>query len=763
MDKGEAHKSIIIRLYGVVQGVGFRPFVSRLAFMHGITGSVKNSGGSVVIRANGAARDLDAFFYGLFAQKPPNAEIVHHETEEIPYTAGNSFDIEPSDHSENRIFIPADIAVCGDCMQELLDEKDPRHRHPFISCMSCGPRYSIIERAPYDRETTAMADFPMCPFCEGEYADRKNRRYHAETISCHECGPSLIYRDRDGKLLYRDEAFNQAAEALIKGGVVAVKGIGGYHLACLPADEDAVKRLRLLKKRELKPFAVMFPGMEQLREYCTVTPKEEELLESPARPIVLLPKGGRAFAPSVGEKSRYVGAFLCYTPLQAMLLAACGPLVMTSANISEDPIVKDDCEMLNWESPLLDGILYNERRIAVRLDDSVLKTAAGRVQTIRRSRGYAPLPVVMKGLSGGPQVFAAGGQLKASFCFADAPFGYISQYMGSLESEGNIKEYTDNYARMQKLFRFKPELAVSDMHPAYASTDFAKSLGLPLLQVQHHHAHIASVMAEHGLNEAIGVAFDGTGYGPDGAVWGGEFLVCKGAGYERAGHLKYTTTLNGDEGMKDAAKTALCHLYAAGLEDEITDERWPVVRAALQNGVNVHKNAGMGRLFDAVAAYLGVCAYNRYEAECAIDLENLAAEANRLQIRPVPMAFSISEAGGMWIADALPVWQALRAHKQADRRALSLGFHHAVSDIAVAVCEKLRAGRNISTVALGGGVFQNAVLLEDLIQILEAKGFAVYTNEAVPPNDGGICLGQAFIGLQAAKTTEKSYVKTTGS
>lgn len=738
-----------LKLYGIVQGVGFRPFAARLAADLDITGSVKNNGGSVDITAYGEKDKLIAFYQALFAKKPRQAQIVHREAKWCGYNSIEEFTIEKSEDTDGYIFIPADISVCEDCARELEDVNDPRYRHPFISCMACGPRYSIIEHIPYDRETTAMRDFEMCGFCEAGYKDVKNRRYHAQTSSCHDCGPELILQETEGKNYYGEAALNRATEMLQTGGMLAVKGIGGYHLACLPFDENAVLRLRELKQRELKPFAVMFNDIEDVKQYGCVSQREEELLLSDARPIVLLDKGKKQFAPSVCMDSRFVGAFLYYTPLQALLLNESGPLVMTSANVSDDPIIKDDDEMLQWGNTHLDGILYNKRRIEVRLDDSLVKVTGSKTQMLRRARGFAPLPVALKGINRDRRcVFAAGGHLKASFCITDAPFAYASQYMGGLDNENNIAEYEKNYLRMKGLFHLRPELAVCDMHPYYESTNFAKSLGLPLLTVQHHHGHIASVMAEHGLTgPVIGASFDGTGYGTDGSIWGGEFLICEGESFIRAGHLKYIKTVAGDESMKDASKIAMCHLYAAGLEDEIEDDRWPLIKAALDHDIQTHKNSSMGRLFDAVSAYIGVCGSNRYEAECAIKLENLADEAMKLKLEPINMSFGINEEAGMIIADPAPLWQVLRKQKNGDKRKLALGLHFAVADIAEKIFCILREKRTINQAALSGGVFQNSVLLNETIKRLKAKGFEVYINEAVPPNDSGLSLGQAYIGL----------------
>jgi hydrogenase maturation protein HypF len=746
--KEENRQGIKIKLYGIVQGVGFRPFVVKLADSLGIAGAVKNSGGRVEICAYGQPDALRLFSEKLISDKPVQSILVHQEITPIPLLDCEGFSIAQSDAAEGPVFLPPDICVCDNCLAEMRDKGDKRYCHPFISCMDCGPRYSVIEATPYDRETTTMADYAMCSFCHTQYRDRQARRYHAQTISCHDCGPYLIYRDNESRESIRETAFDCAADALKKGGIVAVKGIGGYHLCCTPYDEAAVLRLRELKRREQKPFAVMFPGLEAIRQHAFVSPEEEQLLLSSARPVVLLVQKPNNLAPAVCNQSRYVGAFLPYTPLQALLMASCGALVTTSANISEEPVIKDDAPILSWEG--LDGVLYNDRRIAARMDDSVVKYVAGGVQVIRRSRGYAPLPVILRGFDQG-SVFAAGGHLKSTFCLASGAFAYVGPHIGDLDNEDCMAAYCESLERMQRLFRIQPQMAVCDMHPGYAANAYAKSLGLTVLEAQHHHAHIASVMAEHSLQTpVIGVSFDGTGWGTDGTIWGGEFLVCHADAVERAGHLKPVKLLNGDEGMKDAAKSAMCYLADTGLAPNFQDERWPVIRAALAHGINTHGNSGMGRLFDAVSAVMGISRYNRYEGECATLLENLAAEAIAAGIEPVSMAFGVSQKENVWVADASPLFTKIM-QGGADKRAIALGFHHAVADMTLEICQKIKAERGINDVALSGGVFQNAVLLKDLKDKLADAGFTVYINRLVPPNDGGISLGQAYIGMMRLK------------
>ena len=508
--------------------------------------------------------------------------------------------------------------------------------------------------------------------------------------------------------------------------------------------------LRKLKGREEKPFAVMFESLNSVKEYCIFSEEERVLLESKARPIVLLPVTDKKMADSTNKGSLYCGAFLPYTPVQIMLTNRCGPLIMTSANISNKPIIKDDNEMLSIKSPYLKGVLYNTRKIIRSVDDSVLKIIDKKVpQMIRRSRGYVPYPIFLQDVYGDKQIFAAGSDLKATFCLYKKGNAVVSQYFGDLEEKTILDEYTNAVEDLSSLLKITPDIAVCDMHPNYFSSRLANTLGIPVLQVQHHHAHIASVMAEHGLKEkVIGVAFDGTGYGTDGNIWGGEFLVCDGAEFSRVAHLSYTPLLGGDNSMRDAKKTATCFLINAGLEKYIKDERSAIIKAALKNNINTVLSSSMGRLFDAVASILDIGDENSYEGECAINLEKAAVLALRNNIEPVNLSFEVLEREDKINIDTKSILKEIcRLKDDRDKGALALGFHYAVADTVLKVCEIIRHKENINRVALSGGVFQNSILMERVLNILREKEFEVYYNIVVPPNDGSISLGQTFIGL----------------
>ncbi|MDO4552762.1 MAG: carbamoyltransferase HypF, partial [Bacillota bacterium] len=852
-----------ITIWGIVQGVGFRPFVAKLARRMQVAGRVRNAGGVVELLIRETPAGAEAFVRALQEEKPLPAEIVHIKTEELgeqapPARPGREafpeaesvpeegFVIDRSCRGDSRVaLLPADLAICPDCLAEMQDPGNPRHLHPFISCMACGPRYTIIDRIPYDRENTSMEEFPMCAFCEGEYTDPENRRYHAQTVSCHHCGPVLKYRlaeERDGPsplvgivgaelpetvAAHTVEPIMEAARLLRRGRTVAWKAVGGYNFLCSPFSEEAVARLRRLKGREEKPFAVMFRDLEQVREYCLTEPAEERLLSSSARPILLLPRREERFCFDVCRSSRYIGAFLPSMGAQWLLLNQCGPLVATSANLSDRPIFRTDGEMMDFfekeraaaaaagESPPLAGVFYNERKIRVAVDDSVVRVIDGRPQMMRRSKGYAPAPLFVEGgssLGDEAMVLAAGGDLKSAFCLTKGPFAYVSQYFGDLDTVETETVYKENVERMKELFRIEPVLAVCDLHPGYRSGSAARGYeqaGLPLLRVQHHHAHAASVMAEHGLRgPVLGVSFDGTGYGEDGAVWGGEFLLCEGGGFRRGAHLEYVEMTGGDPSMKDGKKSALCYLYHCGLaraagvlaaegasspeEAEAAEQAARTVKAALSHGINSIRSSSMGRLFDGAASLSGVHHVNSYEGECAVRLENAGAEALERGLPPLPMAFELKEGEGTeagvlllssrriieTLAAALlsgerppappaaplgPSPAVFRGAPTASpryapftdwQRQAALGFHYAVAEAILHVCLELRRREGVEQVALSGGVFQNKILMERTLLLLRREGFRPYYNISVSPNDGGVCLGQAFLGMEYLKERE---------
>ena len=772
-----AEQSERIKLWGIVQGVGFRPYVAKTAAQLGMKGQVLNIGGLVEITVTDTPLRITEFIDTLIKNKPVPAEIVHIKRESVSYREFDSFTIIKSGAGDDEAaMLPSDLAICPDCLQELYDSENPRYRHPFISCMVCGPRYTIIDRIPYDRENTSMVDFPMCSFCESQYTALNDRRYHAQTISCHECGPQLIWKENQHHApdsgidqisgsgdfssasckaahIRRDAAvLDHAAEILRSGGVIAFKSVGGYNLLADPLNDEAVTRLRKIKNREAKPFAVMFRDTDQIKEFCFVNDTEEKLLNSSARPIILLEH--RDLPYDEIRRSRFIGSFLPSFAAQYMLLDRISPLIFTSANLSDMPMIKDESEMeaMMAANPLIDGMIYNTRQIRVRADDSVVRVIDDQPQMIRRSKGYVPVPLYIDSApSGKTMIFAAGSQLKNSFALTKGPFTYISQFFGDMDTVENQQLYENNVSRLKELFRVRPEAVVCDMHPLYYTTVFAEKYaeenGLPLIKVQHHHAHVASVMAENDLKgKVIGVSFDGTGYGTDGHIWGGEFFLCENGDAKRMSHLKYIDMIGGDASVKDARRSALSYIHAfengymsadppgADIEGsreiavDISDiiaygrERLlsmpdaKLVTAALRSGINTVKSSSMGRLFDGVSSLLGIKDHSDYEGQCAIMLEDAAAFAQK--------------------------------HPGADCASdLALAFHQAVIDMIVDQCLIIRDESGASQVALTGGTFQNKILMEGVLKKLRSRGFSPYYNISVSPNDGGIALGQAYVAM----------------
>ncbi len=766
-----------IKVYGVVQGVGFRPFVYHLAKKHHMMGSVQNFGGIVEIIAKAPEDELVCFLKEL---KNPigqeyeitNLEISDIDENMIPETDFQEFRILKSAKNEVVSYQPVDLPTCNKCVEELLDKTNRRYHNPFISCALCGPRYTIMEELPYDRHTTVMSDFHMCGQCKEEYIDIEDRRFHAQTISCNDCGPKLIFKDLSNEEVpdnikgsqlkekfqeisqaqegVNEIALKKACDCIKNGGIIAVKGIGGYQFVCSPFITDTIHHLRKLKGREKKPFAVMFENIDSIMEYAIVSPEEENLLKTKARPIVLLRYPTQKFAKEVNRGSLTIGAFLPYTPMQILLLKELGPLIMTSANQSGAPIIKEDDKMLSFTSPYLKGILYHKRRIVRSVDDSVVKIVNHKAQFIRRSRGYVPAPITLTSNHNQGVVVGAGGDLKSAFCLFKDGNAVVSQYFGDLEEYRVLEEYKSSFYDLSKMLHIRPDWVVADLHPNYHSKKFMESLGVPIQYVQHHHAHIASVMAEHGIEDkVIGVAFDGTGYGTDGNVWGGEFLICEGSDFSRAAHLGYSTYIGGDDSLKDAKKTATCLLLNAGLEEYIEADNLSIIKAALLNKINTIHSSSMGRLFDGVSSILNISHRNEYEGECAILLENEALLAKELQLEPVPLSFRVEEDGtGIRIGYKELLLKLIKEKESKDIKALALGFHYAVADMTVTVCEKLRKIEGIQKIALGGGVFQNGILLEKVYNSLSHKGFQVYMNNQLPPNDSAISLGQVYLGLR---------------
>ena len=727
---GKTRKQIRIR--GTVQGVGFRPFVANLANRLQISGFVRNTEAGVEIEAEGEA--IEAFVGGLRAEAPALARIAEIDVSELELRHTSGFEIlQSAPPVGDFALVPPDIATCDDCLRDLTQPGNRRYGYPFTNCTNCGPRYTIIRDVPYDRAATTMADFRMCADCEAEYYNPADRRFHAQPNACPVCGPRI------------SESLENVRAWLRAGDVVALKGLGGYHLACDAFSEAAVCKLRERKRRGDKPFAVMVRDLEAVERLCELSEAERDLLTGPRHPIVLLRKRQAGELPGVAPGNPNLGVMLPYTPLHHLLFEAGDyrALVMTSGNVSEEPIVSRE-EDLPRLSRLADRFLTHNRPIRTAVDDSVTRVFRGQPMVFRRSRGFAPSPVDLGRAV--PDVAAAGGELKNTFCLTTGHYAILSQHIGDLENYETLRFFEETMDHMKRFFRVKPEALAHDLHPGYLSTRAATEMGLPTIGVQHHHAHTASCMAEHRLDgRLIGVAFDGTGYGTDGAIWGGEVLVCDYAGFERRFHLRYVPLAGGDAGAREPWRSAVAYLRDAALTPAdvpalagIDDRRLRIVERMIERRVQTVQTSSCGRLFDAVSAMLGVCLENHYEAEAAMELEAEAADA------------SGSALGFELNGEEIDLREAIRGLIAAQRRGeaaavLSARFHTTLARAIASACERVRASDGLNRVCLSGGSFQNVRLLEETVCELEHMGFQVYCHSEIPPNDGGLALGQAVI------------------
>ena len=728
-----------ITLIGLVQGVGYRPFVRREAMLRSVTGEVCNFGGGVSVNAFGTWEALDSLVECLLSSPPKGTHYLSTRVSE--YTPSeespDSFEIAESNRGSLLPIVPPDLAPCRACVMEMGDPASRRYRYAFQSCAVCGPRYSVQTALPYDREATSMDAFPLCPTCRGEYTDPHDRRSYAQTIACKDCGPRLtFYPHGEGSVpvLGDETAVQGAISALQAGEIVAVKNNGGFHLACLADSADAIARLRQIKGREEKPFALLFADMDTLRQFALVSDQEEALLTSSARPIVLVaPKDRGIFGAASGE-SLQIGAMLPSTPLQ-LLLSTAGVLVMTSANLSGEAIYTEFAPLAKWLGDRA-AILTHDRPIVTPQDDSLLFVEDGKPCFVRRSRGYAPLPIAMS-VSVDAPTLCYGGDLKASFALCKDEFVYPSQYTGDLGDEPIRQTWLDLQTHLSGLLSIAPARGACDLHPGYFSHEIARESGLPLTFVQHHHAHVASVMAEHKLDRVIGFAMDGTGFGADGTVWGGEALLCEGGSYRRIAHLLPLPMPMGDEGAKDALRLSRFFKAGAGISPESGEEQ--LIAAAVKIGMGI-PTSSMGRLFDCVSAMLGICYENTYEGRAAILLENAATlwDGEPIDL-PLPLE------GEVWRSDLLLTALCERIRSGAPVGALALGFHYAVADAIGEAAVRFAQDYNCTRIALSGGVFANRLLLALCRERLESAGLTVYRNEKVPVGDGGIALGQAFV------------------
>ena len=785
----------MIRVYGIVQGVGFRPTVSRHAMARGIRGSVSNKGPYVEIFAQGRQQDVDGFIGDIENRPPKRAAILKLLVEPVEEPEEfTQFDIIESEKTKGEIFVSPDIAICDECKEEMFDPKNRRYLHPFINCTCCGPRLTILDSLPYDRERTSMKEFPMCPSCADEYHNPDTRRYDAQPVCCNDCGPEvyLIGREERGR-----EAITYTRKTIASGGIVAIKGIGGFHLCCNATSEEAVQRLRKLKRRPVKPFAVMAQDLETVKEVCQVSEEQEKILTGHQKPILLLDKlinqsnkqetEGK-LCESIAPGNPKVGVMLPYAPVQLLLfhyddgIEMPKLLVMTSGNTSGAPICRDDHEAVEELSYLCDCILSHDRKIRIRADDSVMDFYKGEPYMIRRSRGYAPLPFMVSTPWKG-QVIAAGGELKNTFCIGVDNRFYPSPYVGDLEDLRTVKALKETIGRLETLLEVQPEVVVCDLHPKYNSTVVAEELGLPVLKVQHHYAHILSCMAENDCEEkVIGVSFDGTGYGTDGTIWGGEILMADHQGFTRIGSIEPFVQVGGDVSAKEGWRIAVSLIWqnTGNMEKTLdtvqklglcTEQEAKVLVTMAQRKLNAVTSTSAGRLFDGVSAILGIRRASTFEGEASTALE-FAAEAWRAQeIQKKNVDIRVKSLK-MWMTEKkdIPENPGTSASSTEERKfvlntgdivahlvqeklagedsgKLAYEFHRALAEQILAACEAAEQETGIKKVALSGGVFQNRLLLELVDDGLAERGFEVLKHSLIPPNDGGIALGQAAYGM----------------
>jgi hydrogenase maturation protein HypF len=753
-----------IHISGIVQGVGFRPFVYGLATRFALNGWVRNTSAGVDIEVDGDKDILDSFINALRDEAPPLSQIDELTASFIPANGFNTFDIIHSEAIPSAFQpISPDVAICDDCLREMLDPNDRRFRYPFINCTNCGPRFTIIQDIPYDRPKTTMAPFAMCPDCEREYKDPLNRRFHAQPVACPVCGPHVWLEQNAEGRMKNDEAIQETQRLLIDGKILAIKGLGGFHLACDATNAKSVTELRQRKLRVDKPFALMMPDVGTIEKHCFVSEAERELLTSSARPIVLLKRKPKSnVAHEVAPNQEWIGVMLPYTPLHHLLFTdSMPPLVMTSGNLSEEPIATDNDEARTRLASLADAFLMHNRDIHIRCDDSVVRLFEENRQSkivnrksiypIRRSRGYSPFPVKLP--FDVPQILATGSELKNTFCITNKNYAFLSHHIGDMENYETLKSFEQGVEHFERLFRVKPEAIAYDLHPNYLATRYAleraERENIRTIGVQHHHAHIASCMAEHGLDGShpvIGVSFDGTGYGEDGAIWGGEFLVADYETYKRMFHLEYFPLPGGDASIKKPARTALALLWSLGLEwderlasvMEFSEAERSMLRTQLEKKINTPSTSSMGRLFDAVSALADVRQAVNYEGQAAIEFEALGDSAeeeiysfglnqDQVQVRGVIQSLTKDVMAGVPISK------------------ISARFHHGLAEAVREVVKKMSADSGIREVALSGGVWQNITLLRRTLSLLQEDGLEVYIHREVPPNDGGLALGQAAI------------------
>jgi hydrogenase maturation protein HypF len=746
-----------IDVSGIVQGVGFRPYVYRLATERKLTGTITNTPAGVTIEVQGPRESVEDFISCLPQEAPPLALITEIAVLDVPCNGDREFRIIASQRGEAvHTLISPDIATCDDCLRELLDPNDRRFRYPFINCTNCGPRFTIVRDIPCDRRRTSMAVFPMCPACQSEYDDPLNRRFHAQPNACWDCGPQLALWDKNGKVIRCGDPILGCVAALKSGSIVAVKGLGGFHLAADATNPGAVTLLRERKQRVEKPFAIMVPNIEAAEEFCEMSSEERRVLLSIQRPIVLLRrKSPSVIAEQVAPFNRYLGVFLPYTPLHHLLFADGGfkSLLMTSGNLSEEPIAIDNDEARSRLNGLADAFLVHNREILLRCDDSVVQVISGQTRQMRRSRGFVPVPVFLHREV--PAILAVGGELKNTVCLTEGKHAFLSQHIGDLENLESYKFFEKAVEHLRTILEIKPEVIAYDLHPDHFSTKWAlQQKGLSLVGVQHHHAHIASCMAENHLHgSVIGFALDGTGYGTDGNIWGGEVLLANYTSYERAAHFEYVPMPGGTAAIHEPWRMAVSYLTHHFGRDFLNmklpfiamldHRKLELLLQMLDRKVNSPLTSSCGRLFDAVAALVGIRQEVNYEAQAAIELE-MAITSSPDGPR---YSFDLREEHDGWIIGTRPLFEALVRNLASNTPIgiISTRFHDGLVAMLVRLANLLRERMGLNRVCLSGGAFNNLYLTEHLCARLVENGFDVFTNREVPCGDGGLSLGQAII------------------
>ncbi len=753
-------KRVEINITGIVQGIGFRPFIYNLAKKHSIRGWVLNNEKGVVIDAESDDGNLDQFIHGIPAFAPPLAKIESFNLRYLDPQGYATFEIRKSEEAQEKfVLISPDVATCDQCLSELFSPENVRYRYPFINCTLCGPRFTIIKDIPYDRHKTTMQPFIMCPVCQREYEDPSDRRFHAQPNACAACGPSLRLLDRQGKEVPGD-AIEETLKLLSQGKILAIKGLGGFHLACDAENQVAVSSLRSRKFREDKPFAVMCRNIEEVKEHCEVSEEEKKLLLSVKRPIVILKRRQNStVALAVAPYQDTLGVMLPYSPLHHLLLN--GPLrtlVMTSGNVSDEPISYKNDEAFQRLCNIADYLLLHNRDIHMRCDDSVTRVFQRKPYILRRSRGYVPFPIKLSIPL--EMILACGGELKNTFCLTRGRYAFLSHHIGDLENLETLTSFEEGIEHFKKLFYLEPKAVAYDLHPDYLSTQYALSiLEIPKVGVQHHHSHIVSAMAENGVEgEVIGIALDGTGFGTDGTIWGGEFLIANLRDFKRTAHLKKVPMPGGPMAIKEPWRMAMVYLHETygdemkhlgiDLMKRVSLEKWEILKRMIEKRINTPMTSSMGRLFDAVSSLLSIRDEVHYEGQAAIELEMIAdrrvKEGYPFHIHKDEIPLMIDPAETIRgivhdLAEGIP------------SPIISGRFHRTIASLIVETCEMIRSRERLNRVVLSGGVFQNIFLLSLVTKGLRDSGFDVYTHHLVPPNDGGISLGQAVIAHMRLK------------